>query len=229
MESVAWASGLLYEQCTLFLFAALWLHLGPDAPGRRVAAWALYGLALLTYPVALGFCPLFVLIDARERGWRWALVRGSGFVVAAAGLLLVTMLARIYVGGVWPAAPDFATFPFWQRALQTLYVWAHYLWRPWWPVGADAGGPGAAGSRVSVVARAGGALVVALARVPARRLIVALTGAGALVVLALASQRQTAIWADEATLWRAHRIEADRAQFAGAGLCPAGVELVSLG
>ena len=131
VESVAWASGLLYAQTTAFMFAALWLQLA----GRRIAAVVCHALALLTYPAALGLWPIFVLLDARREGWRRAFTLNVGHLIAAGALLVITMLGRFQVGGVWPAVPTVAEFPLWQRGLQTLYVDAHYLWRPWWPVG----------------------------------------------------------------------------------------------
>ncbi len=131
VESVAWASGLLYAQTTAFMFAALWLQLA----GRRVAAVVCHALALLTYPAALGLWPIFVLLDARREGWRRAFALNRGHVIVAGVMLAITMLGRVHVGGVWPAMPTAAEFPLWQRGLQTLYVDAHYLWRPWWPIG----------------------------------------------------------------------------------------------
>jgi protein O-mannosyl-transferase len=135
VESVAWASGLLYQTTTTLLLASLWLHWSGDGLVARAGALLGYVLALLTYPVAVGFVPFFVVFDVWRHGWRRAAVRGAGYVLAAAGLLAVTMAARMTVVGVWPAAPDLTAFPLGQRVLQALYVWGHYLWRPWWPVG----------------------------------------------------------------------------------------------
>ena len=257
VESVAWASGLLYAQTTAFMLAALWLHLAE----RRVLAVGAYALALLTYPAALGLWPLFILLDARRAGWWSAFVRNLGPTLAAAALLGITLLGRFQVGGVWPGVPANSEFPLWQRALQSLYVEAHYLWRPWWPFGLTPADPVAldlahpsarlvigavATVALAVVlvcsrwvrARAGwfavahvavlvpvlgviekpyfpsdryallpqiilvAALVLWLVQITAQRAAVVAVGSVVLVGCAILSRGQTAIWRDEATMWR---------------------------
>jgi hypothetical protein len=145
--------------------------------------------------------------------------------------------------------------------LQGLYVWAHYLWRPWWPGDlspvdpvllhpAQPGWPVVLGAaafaalamtvmlvpRVRAVAGwwllayglvlvpvlgfwekphfpsdryallphlvLAAAVAVVLARVQARRTMLVAVGVVVLVGFALAATRQSAIWRDEATLWR---------------------------
>jgi hypothetical protein len=131
VESVAWASGLLYAQSTALMFGALWLQLA----GRRGAALGCYVLSLLTYPTAIGLWPVFMLLDASREGWLRAFRLNLGHTVAAAAIFATTLLGRYQVMGVWPEVPGAAAFPLWQRALQALYVDAHYLWRSFWPVG----------------------------------------------------------------------------------------------
>ena len=130
VESVAWASGLLYEQSTFFMLVALGLQLAE----RRAWAVASYALALLTYPSALSLWPVFILLDARREGWRRAWTRNLGHTIAAGALGAVTLLGRLLVTGNWPAAPSIADFSIAQRVLQSLYVQTHYLIRPWVPI-----------------------------------------------------------------------------------------------
>jgi hypothetical protein len=130
VESVAWASGLLYGQTVALVLAACWLHLRE----KRIAAVAFYALALLTYPAALGALPLFVLVDAYRDGWRLALRRNLSALAVTLAAGAITTLGRFHVADTWATVPTLAEFPAWQRVLQALYVWGHYLWRPWWPV-----------------------------------------------------------------------------------------------
>ncbi len=131
VESVAWASSLLYEQATWWVLAALWCQLAE----HRVAAVACHTLALLTYPIALGLAPLLVLLDARRDGWRRAFGRNAGHLAVALTVLAVTVFSRVAVTSAWSGAPALTDFPAGQRILQALYIWGHYLWRPWWPAG----------------------------------------------------------------------------------------------
>lgn len=129
VESVAWASGLLYELAALWMLLALWCQLAE----HRVAAVACHALALLTYPIALGLAPLFVLLDASRDGWRRAVGRNLGHLAVALTALAVAVYCRVEVTSEWRGVPALGEHPLGSRVLQALYVWGHYLGRPWWP------------------------------------------------------------------------------------------------
>jgi hypothetical protein len=65
VESVAWSVGLLYGQAMFFLLLAVAAMLAPFG-GRlaRLISILCYGVSLLSYPLAIGFVPVFALIAA---------------------------------------------------------------------------------------------------------------------------------------------------------------------
>jgi len=145
VETTAWVSGNLYGQALAFLFAGLWSYLESGlAAGRRrtgllLLAAAAYAASLLTYPVALGVPFLLVGLDwveSRARPqptFRRLLAEKLLFFVPLAGALAVTVSARFASSAVFGAVPDLGALPLAERAAQSAYVAAYYLWKPWWP------------------------------------------------------------------------------------------------
>ena len=137
VESVAWVSGLLYQQAEFFLLASFGFFLW--APARRTVgaiAAACYAGSLLTYPLALGFVPIFTLLSRwRGESWRRALRRTIPFAAVAAGVVAVNVAARLGASDAFIPAPTLAELPLTVRAMQACYLWVYYVWKPWWPTG----------------------------------------------------------------------------------------------
>ena len=92
---------------------------------------------MLTYPVALGMAPVFLLL-ARWRGLAWKkavrITVPSAAVAVAVFSANVAAQALLSEVGKFAPAPTLAECPFWDRALQAATVWLHYLIRTFWPV-----------------------------------------------------------------------------------------------
>lgn len=152
VEVVAWASGRMYAQGTCFALLGVWAYLRAAESPRR-GAWlalslAALAVAILTYPVFVPVVAMLPLLDACvlrrfEPGvalWRGARNRGvwmekAPFLLLAALVGLVTIAARAKAQGIWAPPPTLAEFPLVDRIAQAGYVWAHYVWRPFWPFG----------------------------------------------------------------------------------------------
>jgi tetratricopeptide (TPR) repeat protein len=155
VEVVAWASGRMYAQGACFALLGVLAYLrAADEPDRRWR-WRWLGLSLaafavsiLTYPVFVPAVALLPLIDAYalrrfEPGvpwWRGARHRAIWlekipFLGLAGAIALVTIAARAQAQGLWAPPPTLAEFPPADRIAQAGYVWAHYVWRPFVPVG----------------------------------------------------------------------------------------------
>jgi protein O-mannosyl-transferase len=159
VEPVAWASGRIYCQATFFLLVSWlaylkWDECDPsvqDQRGRRwyyVLAVVAYAVSLLTYPVALGAVVVFFLLDfyprrhgeetappgffpGRQSAARLWLSKVP-FCGAAAAVMGLTLWARVDTSQYLPP-PSWQEFPLLDRVMQAFYMWAYYLWKPWWP------------------------------------------------------------------------------------------------
>ncbi|MFI5338149.1 MAG: hypothetical protein ACHQ5A_15280, partial [Opitutales bacterium] len=136
VESVAWASALLYGQSEFFLLLAFAVFVrAPARPSVRLIALLAYGASLLSYPVAIGFAPVFALVAGwRLRDWRQAGIALPFFVPAVAAAA-VNLIARVGADVVFIPVPTLAEFPLMARAMQAGFVWVYYAWIPFWPVG----------------------------------------------------------------------------------------------
>jgi Tfp pilus assembly protein PilF len=150
-EVVACASARIYGQALFFLLISLWSYLR----AQEVTGWArmiwlcgsvgAFLVSLLTYPLALGFVAVLLLIDffplrrlafsrkslfgkTARRVW----LEKIPFVGATVLVLGVTLWARTN-SGQWAAPVSLAEFGILERAMQSFYIWAYYLWKPLWP------------------------------------------------------------------------------------------------
>ena len=135
VESVAWASALLYGQAEFFLLLAFVLFVrAPAAPAARLGALVCYGASLLSYPVAIGFAPVFGLVAGwRLKDWRRAGWIALPFLVPAAAAAVVNLVARLNADAGFIPVPTLAELPLFTRAMQASYVWVYYAWIPFWP------------------------------------------------------------------------------------------------
>lgn len=153
IESVAWCSGVLYEEGGFFALLAVIARVnelearrqGRGRPGVwfALAAFA-FAVSLLIYPVAL-FLPAVLLIldyawrkkeNLRAGDPRFRLLGFELAILAAlSGLALAsTLVARqVPLQNALPP-PTLREFGLLPRALQAAYVWSAYLWRTFWPV-----------------------------------------------------------------------------------------------
>jgi hypothetical protein len=135
VESVAWSAGLLYGQAMFFLLLAVAAMLAPFG-GRlaRLFSNFCYGASLLTYPLAIGFVPVFALIAAwRNAGWREAGRVTMPYALASGIVLAINLHLRVDAGEAFRQAPTWAEFPLLNRVTQACYLWVYYLWKPFWP------------------------------------------------------------------------------------------------
>jgi protein O-mannosyl-transferase len=152
VEVVAWASARIYCQAVFFLLVSLlaYLHLGPASagPSRRRLLYGLSVLAfaasLLTYPLALAFPLILVIVDTYVlkrfvAGWwdttaRKTWLEKLPYCLAVGVILAATLWARTHVTESWEPPPTLEQFGWLARVMQAFYIWAYYLWKPWWPV-----------------------------------------------------------------------------------------------
>ena len=149
VESVAWASARIYNQALLLLLISVLSYLKSHAAdttprAQRVLFWlsvSAFLCSLLTYPLALGFLAVLVVIDwcllkrftsglsglwnAQARGvW----LEKIPFCLAAATVLGLTLAARLS-SPVWSGPPSLEVFTLAQRGAQAFYIWGYYLWK----------------------------------------------------------------------------------------------------
>ena len=145
VESVAWISGLCYAQAIACALGSVIVFLGPaGTPGagarrpwlRPAGATALYACSLLSYPIALGLAPVFLLLD-----WYLGRIprdrpppryRTAGILVAAVAVLGVTLAAARKTNEHFHIAD--ATLPLSVRAARAGYALSYYGYRPWVPI-----------------------------------------------------------------------------------------------
>jgi Flp pilus assembly protein TadD len=154
-EAVAWASTGQYCQAVFFLLLsalAYLRHAGAPAaphPWRSPLLWAavfLFLLSLLSYPVALGYLGVLIVMDIfllrrlpadlrmADQGYYGVWREKIPFLVVTVVVLIATIGSRYTARGIWQPPPTLAEFGAGARAVQACYVWAYYVWRPFWPV-----------------------------------------------------------------------------------------------
>ncbi len=154
-EAVAWASTGQYCQAVLFLLLSALAYLryasSPAVinPWRSPVFWAAAGLfllSLLSYPVALGYLGVLIVIDVfllrrlpaggrmLDRAYHGVWREKIPFLVVTLIVLIATVGSRYNARGIWQPPPTLAEFGAGARLMQAFYVWAYYLWKPFWPV-----------------------------------------------------------------------------------------------
>lgn len=152
VESVAWASGLIYLQAVFLLLVCLWCHLkrlearGAWRHGLYAASLVALAASLLTYPIGLAFVGVLVLMDfipLRRLPWsfrglwsrdtRPVWVEKLPFLLIASAVSGLTLAARLQARGQWAPPPSLEEFGPGTRLMQAFYVWAHYVWKPLLP------------------------------------------------------------------------------------------------
>ena len=154
VEPVAWVTGMPYGLALLFLLVSVHCYLAAmpvDESGRLRSSlyWvsvACFGLALLTYPVVLGFVGVLVVLDVyplrrlggaagwwRSRTARQVWLEKVPFVAATGVFVGIALLGRLKPVGVWEEGAGLQSFGVGSRLLQACYIWGHYFWKPWFP------------------------------------------------------------------------------------------------
>ena len=153
VEPVARITDLTYCLVLFFLMISLWFYLLAWESGLEARTHHLYygcsvvayALAMLTYPLAFGWALVLIALDwypLRQFGegatwWRDARLRGLlrekiPFVLLGA-LVLTTLFARRNPSVAWAQPAAGPGVDWFGRGMQTFYVWAYYVWRPWAP------------------------------------------------------------------------------------------------
>ncbi len=155
VEPVAWCTDRTYCQALFFLLLSLLFYLRASEAGTNIrryylflaASVTLYIMSLLSYAIGMTFFLVLIILDiyplkklGGNKGWwttsaaRRTILEKLPFVGAAGAVALVTVCIRIASAGVWEKPVSIATFGLLERFMQALYIWAYYIWRPWYPV-----------------------------------------------------------------------------------------------
>jgi tetratricopeptide (TPR) repeat protein len=165
VEPVAWVTGLPYGLALLFALMAALLYLRANAPDADAAArrrdyWlavGAFGLAVLSYPIVLGFVAALVALDfyplrrfgstiaalsprpspqmgARGIGLRAVLLEKIPFLALSLLLVAGTVYGRFFVTGDWSKPTGLGDFTLLARAMQAFYLWGYYVWKSLLPL-----------------------------------------------------------------------------------------------
>jgi hypothetical protein len=153
METVAWITGLPYEQSMFFLLLSFYSYLRATEAGTRrgwrLLAWISYALALLTYPIGLCYAFILPIVDryVLQRlqslvPWReWRTQRAIWYEKIPFLALSILFLA-VQLTGRWNAPSkwnsDAASFGPLERVVQAFYCWGYYLWKQFLPLNLSA-------------------------------------------------------------------------------------------
>lgn len=153
VEAVARATDITYGQTWFFTLVSLWCYLralsavNAGAPAKRWHAGAVvaYALAMFSYPFMIAYPVVLLVLDfyplrrfnPGRGGWRDAAARRIWrekipFVLLAS-MVVLTFYGRLHPTGAFTVTPVDTRFSNFSRAMQACYVWAYYLWKPWWP------------------------------------------------------------------------------------------------
>ncbi len=149
VEVVAWANCQMYAQSLLLLLGSTFAYLRAinGAGGKikfLILSTLLFLLSLLTYPTGIAFVAILLVIDifvlSRLPGnpllWigkesRTVLFEKLPFVISTLVVAGVTLWARSHLTEFWKAGDQISEFGWPSRIAQAFYMWAYYVWKPW--------------------------------------------------------------------------------------------------
>jgi len=149
-EAVAWAGANFYPQATFFMLISLLYYLRANQVNidsrshlrRLLVSSVFFAAAILSHPIVIGYLAVLFVLDVyplgKIRGWKsteWhrVLLEKTPFAAAALAIALITVYIRLTEGGDFkPVSLD--QFGITERLWQAIYIWAYYIWRPWYPV-----------------------------------------------------------------------------------------------
>ena len=155
VEPVAWCTDRTYCQALLFLLLTLLFYLRANESGIGIVrhyilltvSVVLYIVSLLSYAIGITFFLVLPVLDIYllrkfdDGGGLWKstanrrmLLEKIPFAAAALSVALVTVGIRMVSAGVWAKPVALANFGLIERFMQAMYIWAYYIWRPWYPV-----------------------------------------------------------------------------------------------
>ncbi|NBV22574.1 MAG: tetratricopeptide repeat protein [Proteobacteria bacterium] len=148
VEPVAWVTGLPYGLSLLFLLLSTLSYLRAHAPElafaqQRRAWWlpvGLFALAVLAYPIVLGFVAALLALDFFPlRRWksladlRHLICEKVPFLGISLLLVAGTVYGRFHMTGTWDKPVTLENFSPFARTMQAFYLWAYYAWKPFLP------------------------------------------------------------------------------------------------
>ena len=150
-ELVAWAAVGSYSLACLLLLSSLIFYLrsargGEGARRNYLSSVALFLGSILTHPIGLAGCFLFLLLDIyplrrvgglgrwwtpEVRRFLWAKLP---FVLGGVAIAATSeVIRRLPINQAQPQDPGLAEFGILPRLMQSLYFWSYSLCRPWYP------------------------------------------------------------------------------------------------
>lgn len=153
VEVVAWASGRLYAQATFFLLCSILAYLRGTAPvSKYYKRWIIisilaFAASLLTYPIALGYVGVLVIIDfwalrrlnLAGKFWRnpaqlriW--LEKLPFLVVTISIGAMLVISRFNAAQIWEPPVALADLGAWPRLMRAFYLWGYYAWKPLMPL-----------------------------------------------------------------------------------------------
>lgn len=153
VEAVAWATGLSHLLAAFFALLSLLFYLNVQSSNLPRTRQMFLGLSLVTfvagilsYPVVMAFPSLLVIIDLLvlrrfaaipegpfSRAARQIWFEKTPFFLISAAVMAFTLYRRTHVTSFWVQAAPLEYFGVAERIMQAFYVWAYYLWRPFFP------------------------------------------------------------------------------------------------
>jgi hypothetical protein len=155
VEPVAWCTDRTYCQSLLFLLLSLLFYLWANESGAGIrrhyllltVSVALYVVSMLSYAIVITFFFVLFIMDIYlfrnfdvSKGWwksstnRRILLEKIPFAATALSIAVISVCIRIASAGVWRKPVSLAQFGIADRLWQAIYIWAYYIWRPWYPV-----------------------------------------------------------------------------------------------
>jgi tetratricopeptide (TPR) repeat protein len=146
VEPVAWATDRTYCQAVFFILGALLFYLkAHQTRMHRRYGWFMalslicYLCSLLSFPLGITFFLVFFLIDiflpdTKRPALKQLLMEKMLYVLPAVLFGIIAVLARHRANIVWEPPVPLDQFGVVERVMQSFYVWAYYLWKPFYPL-----------------------------------------------------------------------------------------------
>ena len=142
VEPIAWVTGLPYGLALTFLLISTIYYLRAHSPaatnGEYWISVASFALAVLSYPIVLGFVAVLVALDffplRRFGNLRAVILDKLPFLVLSLLLVVGTVYGRFHATGSWEKPVTLDNFPPFARAMQAFYLWGYYAWKPLVPL-----------------------------------------------------------------------------------------------